>query len=41
MRSDELGNLELLSQFLFSQGEPWHLIPNVMRLLSTQIAPHV
>lgn len=33
---DELGNLELLSQFAFSQGEPWHFIPNVVPLLSTQ-----
>lgn len=33
---DELGNLELLSQFAFSQGEPWHFIPNAMPLLSTQ-----
>jgi len=28
-------------EFAFSQGEPQHLIPNVMPLLSTQIAPHV
>lgn len=38
---DKLEYLELLSQFLFSWGEPWCLIANVTLLLSTQTAPRV